>query len=789
MHQILTLREFFNEKKQQWDKTDTRHFNKNWRALSIPELFKNIEAHIKDIPEAERFNVFYTVALCTEKKREFREQSVMMFDIDGLGDWTGDLMANYLPVVAQTIGVDPKSMAVIASGNGLHLVVQLETPIQEATFFDTNRRHYNAICERVNAALTKASLPGKCDPAVFDPRRIMRLPSTINRKEGKPERLCVLLKGDMLAVDFKLSAASGLPQIEAQDQVAVSAMKKYPTPDTTAILQGCEYLKWMKESPNDVKENQWYAGLSILGRLNDGRKLCHDYSRGHGGYSYGETEAKIDQAIQASGPRTCSNLEGLASKCAGCKFQGKVASPIMIQGSTYIKTKDSGFHSIVETKDGEMKTGKPCFEDLRRFFEKEKPYLAMGSSKVCMVWVGTHWEAYDDTFLENFAQTYFNPSAQTWMTQEFKNLVCRTNIKEANWFPKSTERKINFANGILDIDTMELIAHSRAFGFRYVLPYEYDPNAKAPVFEAFMLSIMDDRQDLVDVLMEYAGYAFSNDECWAEKALILTGEGSNGKSTFINVLKKLAGDDNCSKVTMDNLKDAASRKMLEGRLFNIAEETPTHAMADSSLFKNLVSGGETSVKVLYKQPYSIAVRTKLIFACNELPRSRDTSFGFFRRLLIVPFDKRFEGQAKDPHIKQKLFLELPGIFNLVIASYKSLMARGSFLEDSKALSAQMEEYQVELDSVRNWFEACITVKELPNFIQIEQPISLLYGSYQMFIEGRGEKPETATTMARRLSSILKKKGHLCKDRKTQGVYKGRRERIYKGITFSDGAEY
>lgn len=794
MHQILSLREFFDEKKQQWDKTDTRHFKDKWTAPSIPDLYKAIDELISKVPEAERYNLFYTVAFCSEKKREFREQHVLMFDIDGLGDKAAEepktLVEAYLPIVAGVLGVKPEVMAAIFSGNGLHFTLLLEQPIAETTFFNTNRRHYNAICEKVNSSLAKAGLPGNCDPAVFDPRRIMRLPGTLNRKEGRPERLCVLVKPDMVAQPFKLSAASGLPQIEAEGQVSPAAMRRFPTPDTQAILQGCEFLKWMKASPNDVRENQWYAGLSVLGRLSDGRAICHDYSRGHSGYSPGETDAKIDQALQASGPRTCGNLNDLAGKCAGCKFQGKVASPIMIQSASYIKTKDSGFHNLLETKDGDIKVGKPNFKDLVLYYDSLHPYVTLGDSGICLTWTGTHWEEVRDKTLESFAQAHFNPTALTWMTTEFKNLISRTNIRKTKWFTETTARKINFANGVLDIDTMELAPHSPEYGFRSVLQYDYAPGATAPAFEKFMTSVTDSRAELSDVLMEFAGYSFSNDECWAEKALLLTGEGANGKSTFLNVLKKLAGDDNCSKVTLDNLKDPASRQMLEGCLFNIAEETPTNAMADSGIFKNLVSGGDTPVKVLYKQPYTIAVRTKLIFACNELPRGRDTSHGFFRKLLIVPFDKRFDGAEKDPYIKQKLFQELPGIFNLVIAAYKRLKERGHFIEDSEAMLRQMDEYQAELDTVRSWFEASLTVKPLPEYNNIEQPITTLYSSYSGFCQARGEKPETATIMSRRLSSILKKRGELSLHRKDQGKNStGRRERIYRGLQLNDGAQY
>lgn len=793
MHQILGLRPYFNEKKQQWDKTDNTFFKRNWRFKSLSDLFLNLDEHLKQIPKKDRVNLYYTVAFCTDGKREFRELNNLVFDVDAIGEDTvskhtpESLVALYSPIVCEAIGVKENETAVVFSGNGLHFIVQLNAPIVDPLFFDKERRHYNAYIAKIDTALARANLPGKGDPSVFDPRRIMRLPGTFNEKEGRPRRLAVLVRKELVEVPFDLARGSGLPTVEAKDQVNAQGLKKYPKPDTESIIAGCDFLKWCKENPNDVNEAQWYGMLSVVPRLPpNGRDLAHEFSSGHRGYTHGECEQKIDQALSASGPRTCANINGLWGKCGGCKHFDKVASPIMIQGAGYIKTKDNGFHDIVLDKNGNPRPGKPNYEDLRRFFQTEHPYCVLGTSGICLTWNGTHWEDYADIYLRNYAQQKFNPIADERMRSEFKNLVCCTNIKAPEWFTDTTSRKTNFKNGVLDLDSMKLIPHSMDFGFRYTLDYDYDPEAKAPAFEAFMLSIMDGRTDLVNVLLEFFGYAFSNDECWAEKALIMTGDGANGKSTLMHVLKALSGEANCSKLTLKDLHVEAARKMLEGKLFNIAEETPTAAMTESSLFKNLVSGGDTTVKVLYKQPYTIANKTKLMFACNELPRTRDVTRGYFRKLLICPFDKRFEGAAKDPFIKAKLMTELPGIFNLVIEGYRRLKKQLEF-SASTAVEKAIEEYKDDLDNVKTWLGDCATLLEMPKTgpHDVAVPLSKLYSSYSMYAESRGDRPEPQTTFARRLR-------HLVPDyekRKDRRNISGKREIVFQGIKYHDGSQY
>lgn len=789
LNQILGLRPYFNQKKNAYDITDSTFFKKNWRAPSVADLFKNLQNYLDKIQESERYNLFYTVANCAEGKREFREQHVMVFDVDGILDdakvGQGAVRDRYIEVVLSALGLKYDDTGVVFSGNGLHFIVGLQTPIIEPQYFETNRRHYNALVGKIDAALARSALPGRADPAVFDPRRIMRLPGTLNKKEGKPERLAALIQPIISLVPFDITKLSGLPTVEAADHINPQTLRRYPRPDTTAVLAGCDFLRFCKNSPNEVSEEQWYASLSILPRLENGHDLAHEYSRGHSGYSTSETDAKIEQALQASGPRTCANLNKTWGKCNGCVHFERVASPIMIRGENYIKTSDTGFHEITLDQKGNPRPGKPCYEDLRKFFEQESPYVVLGESKICLTWTGKYWKEMKDTYLESYAQEHFNPKAQTNMTQEFKNLVCRTNLRDTAWFTTTTLKKINFNNGVLDLETMNLLPHSTEFGFRYALAYDYDPMAEAPQFEKFLREVMNDRTELCDVLMEYAGYSFSNDSCWTQKALIMTGEGSNGKSTLMNVLRALAGKDNYASLTLGDLKAETNRQQLDGRLFNLAEETPTYAMAESSLFKNLVSGGETTVKMLYKQPYTIANKCKLMFACNELPKTRDTTKGFFRRLLIVPFDRSFEGEARDSFIEEKLMTELPGIFNLVVRGYQRLKKQRQFTH-SKAIETEIETYQYELDTVKVWHRDNVEKLPLTDAAPVAV-ISKMYSAYSFYADSRGEKPEPLTTFAKRLKIIIGPEEY--KRRQQRRTIDGKKESVLVGIQYGELRDY
>lgn len=783
MIQILGLRPFYDKKKEDWTITDNTFFREKWRATSLENLFKELPTFLAAIPVDQHWNLFYTVANCTEKKRDFKEQNVLMFDIDKMNLGAEDSVdaQAYARVVGSVLGIKPEDMSIVFSGNGLHFIIQLAAPITDPLFFGKHRHHYSAICLRIQMGLAAAGLAGEPDTKVFDARRIMRLPGTENRKEGKPTKQARLIQCAFIPYDLDIVKLSGLPQVEASDHINPATLKKRDIADNDAVLAGCDFLKHCKENPNQISEAEWYASLSILGRMD--RKIAHEYSAGHNGYSMAETDSKIDQALAASGPRTCKNINALWGKCAGCPNFEKVPSPITIQGETYIKTKNTGFHSVHLTETGQLKIGKPQYEDLRKFFEQQNPYVTL--KRACLTYTGTHYTLFDDEFLENFAHVHFEPIACNKMRSEFKGLVLASNPKPASWFGDTTHRKINFKNGVLDLKTMELVAHSPAYGFRYCLPYDFNASAKAPLFERFLDDIMLGRKNLVNVLLEYMGYSFSGDKCWAQKALIMTGHGANGKSTLIDVMKALAGETNHSSLTLGELRNDANRALMDGKLFNLAEETPSHAMMESSLFKNLVSGGDTTMKLLYKQPYKIANRTKLMMACNDLPHTTDTSHGFFRRLLLIPFEARFQpGDGKyDAFILDKLIDELPGIFNLVLAGYHRLIKQKAFSEAAE-ITTKISEYRESIDNVRAWLGACV---EVVAFDESTSAVSIneLYANYAIYCENHGILDRdrlSSNPFAKRIAQIIPEYAK----RKGRAKLKGERTTTIKGVILGEG---
>ena len=744
MIQLLQLREFVNEdgKNIKFDKIieGVRHPD------SVIELFRDIEKFTSQIPKKERWNCFYTLANCTDKKREFQSLSVMYFDIDNIDKERRDL---YLPLILRILGVDYDKTGIVSSGNGLHFIIALNTPIVDKKFFDNTREHYKAICSAINAGLKEADLPGGTDVSVFDARRFFRLPLTENRKPNKPVSQAELIQRVIVPVSFDITIASGIPVVAKEDQLDPAYFKKFPRVDNEAIFSGCSFLGKAKADPCSLDEPELYAALSIVGRMTNGREVAMNVFaprfgvRRHGGTPE-DLESKLEQATNASGPRMCKSIAQFHKGCAKCPHFKNASSPIMIQGANAIKTETTGFYDMVfDPETNKMKRGKPNFEDLRKYFDREFAYRA--HDKIIWIWTGTHYKEMTNEEVKSYCQSKFDPPANAAMRGEFLDLVQVTNLVTQESWNDSTFGKINLLNGVLDLETGDLSPHSKEYGFKYCLPYAFDKKAKAPRFLQFLDDVTQGNEVLKNTLIEFGGYAISGSRCKYDKALVLEGEGKNGKSTFIKVLTSLVGKNSYSSLSFKELETTERRSALDGVLFNITEETP-NKLNDTTSFKNLTSGGDIQLRKLYKNSYSIQNKAKLIFSCNEMPITHDTSEGFFRRFLIVPFHAKFtkaDGNL-DLTLSEKLKEELPGVLNIFLDGYRRLEANKGFSkgdEDDK----EIEAYKEAVDPLRMWVKERLHVEKFDS--DMYTTATDLFSSFRTWCEANGFDPRVKNAVS------------------------------------------
>jgi len=763
MLQVRKIREFIPRGAKEPEKFDAP-MSPDIIVSYIGDLFTKTKEILEQIPPKEHWNLFYTLGHTEgktpeeRKNRTWARQDVIPFDIDDITigpDGMHD--PRYIKALSESLGVDLTKSVTMFSGNGLQILIKPNFEITDVHWFKKNSKYYLALCSKINDKLLEYGLEGEADPSAFAPNRLFRLPLTINKKPGFPEREAVCVYANLETIEWDLQVASGMPLIDESETVTEKELSYFKV-DSKAVLDGCEFLKHIKVNGDSASEPEWYAADSILARLDNGSALIHEWSSTHPSYSSHAVDRKIEQSLQASGPRTCENINSYWGKCQSCKHYKKVGSPISIRGASFIATQDTGFHRL-----GKRGAIVPQYEDLRRYYYQRENYINCNS--VHYRWQAQHYLELPDVWIENYAQEHFSPTADNKKRSEFKGLVRATNIKPQDFFTTTTNRKLNLSNGVLDIDTMELTPNDPKYGFRSILPFPFDPQAKAPTFQTMLTNVTQDDQSLQSILLEFMGYALSSDQCRADKILILTGEGQNGKSRFLNILRALGGS-GVTSLGVRDLQNAFHRQGLDGALFNVMEEVPP--FSDQNVWedlKALATGSLVTASKKFKDAYNFENKAKLIMTCNSLPKGTDPTHGYYRRLLIVPFEARFSAEDGnlDVNIDQRVIdNELPGVLNMVLEGYKRLKTNEYQFSRAVAVERALEAYKLETDNVSRW--ACEflalgqpeDIKGAPVWMvktssgEVVAVVGDMHKDYAVWADSEGERPVSNVHFARRL---------------------------------------
>ena len=317
---------------------------------------------------------------------------------------------------------------------------------------------------------------------------------------------------------------------------------------------------------------------------------------------------------------------------------------------------------------------------------------------------------------------------------------------------------INLQNGTYEISPQgtKLRPFDRTDFITYQLPFEYNPQAKAPIFEAYLNRVLPDieRQRL---LAEYLGYVFIKHESRLklEAAMILYGTGANGKSVFFEIVNALLGKQNTSSYSLQELTDVSGyyRAMIANKLVNYASEINGKLQAD--MFKRMASGEMIPARLPYSEPMQLTQYAKFIFNCNELPKDVEHTPAYFRRWVIIPFDVTIPDNEQDKELHTKIIeTELSGVFNWVLEGLNRLLKQKKFSECEAAKQA-LEQYKTESNSVQMFLNENEYKGSPTNYKLIKD----LYPEYRNFCLEDGAKPfqkKNFTKQLRTLGYIVEK---------------------------------
>lgn len=297
----------------------------------------------------------------------------------------------------------------------------------------------------------------------------------------------------------------------------------------------------------------------------------------------------------------------------------------------------------------------------------------------------------------------------------------------------SNRRYINVLNGMYDLEEHILVSHSPEFYSTIQIPIIYDESAECPRFMKFLDECFQGDEESKHLIQEWAGYLLTA-ETKAQKALILYGEGANGKGVFIDIMSYLIGQENISSIPLNELHKGFSRVCLYNKLANISNENECNGNSFNTQYFKAITGEDVITAEQKNKPvFEFKPTVKLVFSTNNLPHTKDTSHGFMRRLSILHFKNTVKEENRDRDLKEKLKLEAQGIFLWAVEGLKRLKENNFKFSDCTTSNAVISQYEKELNPMVLFFEECI--REVDE--EHREDRRIIYNSFKIWAEANG----------------------------------------------------
>lgn len=328
----------------------------------------------------------------------------------------------------------------------------------------------------------------------------------------------------------------------------------------------------------------------------------------------------------------------------------------------------------------------------------------------------------------------------------------------------NSKNLLNVKNGMFDTSSYTLTDHAEEYYSTYQIPIDYDPVADCPLWKNKIAEILNNDQQKIDVIQEWFGYCLTTETKY-HKALLLYGNGRNGKNVIGDTLAKLVGEEATARLKYEQLSESYHAYELKDKTLNWGEEVKGNEIADTSIFKAITSGGALTTRMIYGKPEKIFFNVKLMFSGNEFPANRDRSDGFIDRWIIIPLIIKFEmdDPKTDKDLTKKLEAELPGIFNWAVEGLKRLRAQDNFSLCQADIAAKLE-YQKDYNSP---FAFCEENYVLDSSMSIKDGVKTtsFYEEYRTWCQNNGYQ-----ALAKRRFMQTIRERYKTQEEKSEGCY-------------------
>lgn len=363
-------------------------------------------------------------------------------------------------------------------------------------------------------------------------------------------------------------------------------------------------------------------------------------------------------------------------------------------------------------------------------YENELRYCAAWGKWLC--WDGTRWRIDDEgrplKLAKELVNRMFNDAMEIRGTEIFKH-VCDTaqlsrlkamialagpelpikveELDQDGWI-------LNCRNGVVDLTSGTIRPHDRNEGITKLCPTVFDPNAESPVWNQFLRDVFGQDEDLIQFVQRLFGHFLTGDVS-EQKLALCWGTGANGKSTLLNAFMDTIGPDYTMQCLPDFLMEKkgeshpTEKASLFGKRFVSCVETEASRKLAESTVKILTGGEKIMARRMREDFWEFNPTHKLVLCTNHRPIISGTDHGIWRRLLLVPFLQRFDGERQDKQLPEKLKAERPGILAWAVRGCLEWQRIG--LNPPASVTGATEDYRSSEDIFGRFITDCCVVNK------------------------------------------------------------------------------
>jgi len=364
------------------------------------------------------------------------------------------------------------------------------------------------------------------------------------------------------------------------------------------------------------------------------------------------------------------------------------------------------------------------------------------------------------------------PECSKYKVNEIIAIIQRrtfTNRKNIN----SNFDKIVVENGILDLTDFSLVPHDSNFLNTVKIPVVYDSKSRCPKFIQLLQDCLKDPKDIITVIEEISNILTANKRNFEVSAMWI-GDGANGKSTLLKIIRGVFGRENCSNVSIHALQNERfAISQLNGKLANIHSDISSKELNNLGIFKQLVSGDPVPVEKKNKDPFDMTNFAKMFFSANEMPDIKDNSDGVFRRIIVTKWENQFVPGVNRIEDYDKIILneEKKGIFNLILQNYRTLLRNKGF-RYRQSIAKVRETIKLESDKLLEFIESSLN-KEQDAFLTKNE----MYHAYTKYCESKGYEKYSKSKFGANFPTYGCKEGFK--------KINGKSERVWFGMKLKD----